>query len=173
MSPRCRCCSCRRSPGIGRTKISFGSKPRRSSCFTTQGFHGTNIRDIAEKAGVSQGAIYTYYPKKETIFESLVRSYQACMLGFTRRVITILEDPFSRSDLRLLARAVRSIVYDDAQFLLLMFIDVIEFKNRHFAEMFHDIPGQFRYLLGPVLDKASSRLGWCGQDPAFVLATVT
>ncbi|MGJ4941490.1 TetR/AcrR family transcriptional regulator [Bradyrhizobium sp. HKCCYLS1011] len=140
--------------------------------FTTQGFHGTNIRDIADRAGVSQGAIYTYYPKKEKIFESLVRNYQACMLAFTRQVITLIEDPFSRSDLRLLATAVRSIVYDEAAFLLLMFIDVIEFKNRHFAALFHDIPAQFRYLLGPVLDRAKRRPGWCGQDPAFVLATI-
>jgi AcrR family transcriptional regulator len=140
--------------------------------FTTQGFHGTNIRDIAERAGVSQGAIYTYYPKKEKIFESLVRNYQACMLAFTRQVITLLEDPFSRGDLRLLATAVRSIVYDESAFLLLMFIDVIEFKNRHFAALFHDIPAQFRYLLGPVLNQAKRRPGWCGQDPAFVLATI-
>jgi AcrR family transcriptional regulator len=140
--------------------------------FTTQGFHGTNIRDIAEKAGVSQGAIYMYYPKKETIFESLVQSYQSCMLRFTRRAIMTLEDPFSRNDLRVLATAVRSIVYDDAQYLLLMFIDVVEFNNRHFADLFHDIPGQFRYLLGPVLNKVKRRPGWCGQDPAFVLATI-
>jgi len=140
--------------------------------FTTQGFHGTNIRDIADKAGVSQGAIYTYYPKKEKIFASLVRNYQACMLAFTRQVITLLEDPFSRRDLRLLAIAVRSIVYDESAFLLLMFIDVIEFKNRHFAALFHDIPAQFRYLLGPVLNQVKHRPGWCGQDPAFVLATI-
>jgi AcrR family transcriptional regulator len=140
--------------------------------FTTQGFHGTNIRDIADKAGVSQGAIYTYYPKKEKIFASLVRNYQSCMLAFTRQVIRLLEDPFSRRDLRLLATAVRSIVYDESTFLLLMFIDVIEFKNRHFAALFHDIPAQFRHLLGPVLNQVKRRPGWCGQDPAFVLATI-
>lgn len=140
--------------------------------FTTQGFHGTNIRDIARHAGVSQGAIYMYYPRKETIFESLVQSYQSCMLRFTRRVVTSLEDPFSRHDLRVLAMAVRSIVYDEAQYLLLMFIDVIEFNNRHFADLFQDIPGQFRYLLGPLLDAVRRRPGWCGQDPAFALATI-
>jgi hypothetical protein len=67
---------------------------------------------------------------------------------------------------------VRSIVYDESAFLLLMFIDVIEFKNRHFAALFHDIPAQFRHLLGPVLNQAKRRPGWCGQDPAFVLATI-
>jgi hypothetical protein len=40
--------------------------------FTTQGFHGTNIREIAEKAGVSQGAIYTYYSSKGALFGGTV-----------------------------------------------------------------------------------------------------
>ena len=137
-----------------------------------QGFHGTNIRDIADKPASRRGRSIRYYPEKEKIFESLVRNYQACMLAFTRQVITLLEHPFSRGDLRLLATAVRSIVYDELALLLLMFIDVIEFKNRHFAALFHDIPAQFRYLLGPVLNRAKRRPGWCGQDPAFVLATI-
>ena len=140
--------------------------------FTTQGFHGTNIRDIAEKAEVSQGTIYTYYPKKQAIFEGLVRNYQACMVRFTRRLIMSLEDPMSCEGLGLLAWAIRSMVYDDAQYLLLMFIDVLEFKSRHFASLFRDVPGQFRQLLGAELAKVKTRPGWCGLDPAFVLAAI-
>jgi AcrR family transcriptional regulator len=140
--------------------------------FTTRGFHGTHIRDIADKAGLSQGTIYTYYAKKESIFDSLARSYQACMVRFTRRVILALDDPFSKHDLRLLAWSVRSMVYDDAQYILLMFIDVVEFKSQHFADLFRDTPARLRHLLGPVLDKARARPGWCGLDPAFALATI-
>jgi len=140
--------------------------------FTTQGFHGTHIRDIADKAGLSQGTIYTYFDKKEAIFGSLARSYQICMARFTRRIITALEDPLSRDNLRLLAWAVRSMVYDDSEYVLLMFIDVVEFKNQHFAEQFRDLPARFRHLLGPALDRAKDRPGWCGLDPAFVLATI-
>ncbi|HVJ54202.1 MAG TPA: TetR/AcrR family transcriptional regulator [Aliidongia sp.] len=140
--------------------------------FTTQGFHGTHIRDIAEKAELSQGTIYTYYAKKETIFEELARSYQICMVRFTRRIIMALDDPLSNDNLRLLAWTVRSMVYDDAQYVLLMFVDVLEFKNQHFADLFRDVPSQFRHLLGPELDRVKTRPGWCGLDPAFVLATI-
>jgi AcrR family transcriptional regulator len=140
--------------------------------FTTQGFHGTNIRDIAEKAGVSQGAIYTYYSSKEALFEKLVKTYRACMNTFHRRAVMLLTEPFSRDGLRLLAMAIRSMVYDDAQHWLLLFIDILEFKNRHFAEMYRNVPGAMRQLLRPVLDEVADQPGWCGQDPAFALAVI-
>lgn len=140
--------------------------------FTMQGFHGTNIRDIAEKAGVSQGAIYTYYSSKEALFEKLVKTYRACMTAFHRRAVTLLIEPFSRDGLKLLAMAIRSMVYDDAQHWLLLFIDILEFKNRHFADMYRDVPGGIRQLLRPVLDKVAHQPGWCGQDPAFALAAI-
>jgi len=140
--------------------------------FTTQGFHGTNIRDIAEKAGVSQGAIYTYYSSKEELFEKLVKTYRACMNAFHRRAVMLLIEPFSRDGLKFLAMAIRSMVYDDAQHWLLLFIDILEFKNSHFADMYRDVPGAMRQLLRPVLDKVADQPGWCGQDPAFALAAI-
>jgi AcrR family transcriptional regulator len=140
--------------------------------FTRQGFHGTNIRDIAAKAGVSQGAIYMYYPGKENIFEGLVRSYRQSMRKFLDRVFKVLENPFSRNDLRLFAAAMRSMVYDDAEYWLLMYIDVIEFKNQHFLTAFHDVPEQFRRLLGRAASSVKKQPGWCGEDPALVMAMI-
>jgi AcrR family transcriptional regulator len=140
--------------------------------FTRQGFHGTNIRDIAEKARVSQGAIYMYYPSKEAIFAGLVRSYRYSMRKFLERVFRALEHPFSRNDLRLFAVAMRSMVYDDAEYWLLMYIDVIEFKNQHFLRAFHDIPEQFRRLLGRKVELVRQQPGWCGIDPALVMAMI-
>ena len=40
--------------------------------FTRQGFHGTTVREIAKKAGVSMGKLYIYYDTKEDIFIDLV-----------------------------------------------------------------------------------------------------
>ncbi len=140
--------------------------------FTKQGFHGTNIRDIARQAEVSQGAIYTYYPSKEAIFEGLARSYRHAMRKFLERVFRILDDPFSKNGLMLFAAAMRSMVYDDAEYWLLMYLDVVEFRNRHFLTAFHDVPGQFRRLLGPAAEKVKNRQDWCGQDPALVMAMI-
>lgn len=140
--------------------------------FTKQGFHSTRMREIAEKAEVSSGSIYTYYPSKEALFESLVKNYRSCMRGFRERVLRALEDPFSKEDLRLLALAVRSMVYHDAEYQLLTFIDIIEFRNQHFADTFYKMPEQFRRVMGPVLNKVKKQKGWCGQDPGFALAAI-
>ncbi len=140
--------------------------------FTKQGFHSTRMREIAEKAEVSSGSIYTYYPSKEALFESLVKNYRSCMRSFRERVLRALEDPFSKDDLRLLALAVRSMVYHDAEYQLLTFIDIIEFRNQHFADTFYKMPEQFRRVMGPVLNKVKKQKGWCGEDPAFALAAI-
>jgi AcrR family transcriptional regulator len=140
--------------------------------FTKQGFHSTRMREIAEKAEVSSGSIYTYYPSKEALFEGLVKNYRSCMRNFRERVLRSLEDPFSKEDLRLLALTVRSMVYRDAEYHLLTFIDIIEFGNQHFADTFYKMPEQFRRLLGPVLNRVKKQKGWCGEDPAFVLAAI-
>jgi hypothetical protein len=84
----------------------------------------------------------------------------------------LLGEPFSRDGLKFLAMAIRSMVYDDAQHWLLLFIDILEFKNRHFADMYRDVPAGMRELLRPLLDRVAARPGWCGQDPAFALAAI-
>lgn len=140
--------------------------------FTKQGFHGTNIREIAQKAGISVGAIYTYYPTKEALYVTLVRNHKAHMQELLDQMFGSLQDIFSKNDLRQFATEIRGYVYNHAEFWLLMYIDVIEFKNQHFAEWFHNMPEQFRRRLGPVLNKAKRQPGWCGQDPAFAFATV-
>jgi AcrR family transcriptional regulator len=140
--------------------------------FTRQGFHGTNIREIAERAQVSVGAIYTYYPTKEALYVTLVRNYKAHMEQLRDQMFSSLEDIFSKSDLKKFTSEIRGYVYNHAEFWLLMYIDAIEFKNQHFAEWFHNMPEQFRSRLGPVLSRAKRQPGWCGQDPAFAFATI-
>lgn len=162
-------------PKVSRTRIDQNQLRIEAAAldlFTSQGFHSTRMREIAEKAEVSSGSIYTYYPSKEALFESLVKNYRSCMREFRKRVLTALEDPFSKDGLRLLAFAVRSMVYDDSEYQLLMFIDIIEFRNQHFADTFYRMPDQFRHIIGPLLNKVKKQKGWCGEDPAFVLAVI-
>ncbi len=41
-------------------------------CFARDGFHSTTIADVREEAGVSTGAIYTYFPNKEAMIRALL-----------------------------------------------------------------------------------------------------
>jgi AcrR family transcriptional regulator len=40
-------------------------------CFSEQGYDGTRIRQIADRAGVTEGALYRHYPSKEAIARDL------------------------------------------------------------------------------------------------------
>lgn len=140
--------------------------------FTRQGFHGTNIRQIAEKAEVSTGAIYTYYRSKEALFASLVRNYDARIKPLRDQMFNSIKEPFSKEDIRGLAADIRSIVYDNADYWLLMYIDVIEFKNQHFAQSFQGVVEKIRHRLGPQFSETKRQKGWCGKDPAFVFASI-
>lgn len=59
--------------------------------FTTQGFHGTNNREIAKRAGVSTAAIYTHYPSKEALFTGLVEQHRALANDFSRILADLAE----------------------------------------------------------------------------------
>lgn len=103
--------------------------------FIRQGFYGTSIRDIAREAGISIGNIYNYYPTKEALYLSLVRRYAAEMAKVQERLLPLL-GRFDADSLRELARASRDIVYGNADYWRLMYVDVTEFGNRHFAHSF-------------------------------------
>jgi len=140
--------------------------------FTSQGFHGTNNREIAQKVGVSTGTIYTYFPSKEASFASLAQRYRLHMNEWLQKAATGLQNPLSKQGLKNLAAAVQTLMYDDSESFLMLLSDVIEFKNQHFLEVFHDVPEQFRRLLGPALERVKKQPGWRGEDPAFALASI-
>ena len=41
--------------------------------FVEKGFSGTRAEEVAQRAGVSKGTLYLYYPSKEDLFKSVVR----------------------------------------------------------------------------------------------------
>jgi AcrR family transcriptional regulator len=87
--------------------------------FTTQGFHGTNNREIAKRAGVSTAAIYTHYPSKEALFAGLVGQHRALVAKWLRKTIAGLKDPLAKPDLTAFASAIRAKMRKDPEYFLL------------------------------------------------------
>ena len=116
--------------------------------FTRQGFHGTTVRDIAKEAGVSLGNIYNYYKTKEDLYTSLVRRYGEQMAEIQQKTLKPLLGRFDEDGLRELAKAVREIVYKHPDYWRLMYIDVTEFGNKHFAHSFRQLSKNLEELAG-------------------------
>ena len=55
------------------------------ACFVERGFHGTAVPQIAQRAGVSAGTLYHYFPSKEALVNELYRTWKGAV---SRRVFT-------------------------------------------------------------------------------------
>lgn len=117
--------------------------------FIRRGFYGTSVRDIAQEAGVSLGNIYNYYRTKEQLFSSLVRRYGLRMGALQQKLLAPLLGQLDAAALQRLARAVRRIVYQEPDYWRLMYIDVTEFENRHFAHIFRDLSKKLQKMTPP------------------------
>lgn len=112
--------------------------------FIRQGFHATSMRDIAGGAETSLGNLYNYYRTKEAILESIISKYQKVIDARLQRVFADIDEPFEPETLKRFGRAIRGLVSEHQDFWLLMYIDVLEFENRHFRRMFQGLTGKLR-----------------------------
>lgn len=51
------------------------------ACFVRDGFHGASMQKICAEAGMSPGALYRYFPSKESIIAAIVEGERAERLG--------------------------------------------------------------------------------------------
>jgi len=136
--------------------------------FIKQGFHATSMRNIAAKAGTSLGNLYNYYPTKEAILGSIISKYQRVIDEKLRSMFDELSDPLSREDLKKFARLVKQMVNQHHDFWLLMYIDVLEFENRHFRKMFENVTQKLRRRFAESFDEIKRKnVLHNGVDPAI------
>ena len=136
--------------------------------FIRQGFHATSMRNIASRAGTSLGNLYNYYPTKEAILGSIISKYQRVIDERLRSMFDEIRDPLSPEDLTKFARLVKQMVNQHHDFWLLMYIDVLEFENRHFRKMFENVTQKLRRRFAETFDELKQK-GTLreGVDPAI------
>ncbi len=104
------------------------------------------MRDIAKRANISLGNVYNYFETKEAIFESIINRY---LMGVDQKIKDMLgefDEPLDPQDMRRLGEMIGEMVDQHQDFWLLMYIDVLEFQNRHFRKMFEGLAEKFRRL---------------------------
>ncbi len=136
--------------------------------FTRQGFHGTSVREIAAEAGVSLGNLYNYYKTKEDIFKSLVTRFDQRMARIMATRLAPLIGSLDPETLHKLSGVVREIVRDHPDYWRLMYIDVVEFGNRHFEHIFRDLVPILRRLNPQLSQKKANG----GIDPTVAFAAI-
>jgi AcrR family transcriptional regulator len=140
--------------------------------FTRQGYHGTSIREIAEASGFSIGNLYNHYPTKEDLFVTLVKKYEQRFSELRGKALADIDDAFHPEQLERLAASIKEIVCKNPDYWRLMYIDVVEFGNKHFAHTFRGWAEQVERLLGERLQKAAERGSWGGVKPSLAFTMI-
>lgn len=110
------------------------------SLFLAQGYHGTSMRQVASRAGLSPAAIYNHYPSKEDLFVTLLTQNlpHRRMIEALREVQGENVETLVRDGLRRMAAAMAD-QYDNMR---LLFIELLEFQGRHATTLAQELlPG--------------------------------
>lgn len=102
--------------------------------FITQGYHGTSMRQIAQKAGIALSGIYNHFPSKENIFQAVFIENHPYL-----EMIPSLEAAQGKTVeefVRNAATQMMDVMYKRPDFLNLMFIEIVEFKGAHAPKIF-------------------------------------
>jgi AcrR family transcriptional regulator len=139
--------------------------------FTRKGFHGTTVREIADKAGVSMGKLYIYYDSKEDIFIDLVHHLGRKMEAIRQKELIPLMESLDPDSLKKLATAIGRVVSENLDYWRLMYIDVVEFRHKHFIHSFREIAGGLRMYANAMIRKSKVNFP-AGVDPALAYTAI-
>ncbi|HVG07273.1 MAG TPA: TetR/AcrR family transcriptional regulator [Thermoanaerobaculia bacterium] len=114
------------------------------SLFSRQGYRATSMRQLARRSGLSVGNLYHHFGNKEQIFQRLIDRYWDVLLDPDLPLNRIFAAARFPDDLEEMAAAIEQVVTDNAQSILLIYIDVIEFKGKHIRTFYEQMADRFR-----------------------------
>ena len=118
--------------------------------FSSQGYRGTNMREIAEAAGVSTGNVYHQFEDKQAIFQTLLDEYATIIASPTDPFNKAIADGLFPNDLFRLGEAIRESLSQTRAHVLLTYVDVLEFDGQHLRRFYDDSTARFEaYLKTP------------------------
>ena len=118
--------------------------------FIKQGYHGTSMRQIAREAHTALGGLYNHFPSKEAVFEAVFLAFHPY-----HQVFPLILTAQGANLEQLVQDAIQRIVQaveGRADFMNLMFIEMVEFKNAHAQQLFASLYPQGMQILGQLVD---------------------
>jgi AcrR family transcriptional regulator len=142
--------------------------------FSRQGFHGTGLREIADKAGVSLGNIYNHFETKEALFEALLADLEKLYLDPTQPLPQALTTIAFPEEIEKLGTAAQETVKKFASYIRLIYVDVIEFDGAHVAKVYGGMMDRYRAVFADRIDAAKKKDELSEADPlvAVMMSTI-
>ena len=102
--------------------------------FIKQGYHGTSMRQIAQKAQIALGGIYNHFSSKDDIFQAVFVDNHPFLAMLP--TLEAAEGETVEEFVRNAAHQMVNAIYSRPDFLNVMFIEIVEFKSAHVHELF-------------------------------------
>lgn len=136
---------------VEEVEISKGERTRQAiidaahDVIIEKGYHAASMRQIAKQAGIAVGGIYNHFDGKEEIFAAIVmkRHPYKRILPIALTVGGDDIETFAHNTGQAIAAELRA----NPDFVNLLFIEIVEFRGKHMAEIFQDVYPQVLPLL--------------------------
>jgi len=113
------------------------------SLFARQGYRATSMRQIARRSGLSVGNLYHHFGNKEAIFQRLIDHYWEVLMDPDLPLNRVFAEARFPEDLEKMAAAIEQVVEENSPYILLIYIDVIEFKGKHIKDFYKNMADRF------------------------------
>ena len=117
------------------------------------------------------GKLYIYYDTKEDIFIDLVHHLGRKMEAIRQKELMPFMESLDPDSLRKLAKAIGKVVSENLDYWRLMYIDVVEFRHKHFIHSFREIAGGLRTYATGVIRKSRVKFP-PGVDPSLAYTAI-
>lgn len=124
--------------------------------FLSQGYNGSNLRDIAREAKVSMGGIYHHFSSKEEIYKTLLQQSDVAQDMF--QILRLFQAPEFPENLSAVGEAVAKTVRKHKDSFKLFYIDVLEFQGRHVKPLIQQFRDRFTELSEMLLARRAKDL---------------
>ncbi|MCP5044878.1 MAG: TetR/AcrR family transcriptional regulator [bacterium] len=95
-------------------------------CFANLGFRGTTTRVLAERVGISEAALYRYFPSKESLYEAIIDQKMSVAPDLLDSLRPAVERRDDAAVFGGLARGIFERVDEDSAFLRIMMFTALE-----------------------------------------------
>ena len=133
--------------------------------FSQQGFRGSTMRQIADEAGLSVGNLYHHFPAKEAIFERLIDQYWERLADPELALNRVFAEARFPDDLEEMAASIEQVVDDNIPYILLIYVDVIEFGGKHIHTFYEGMARRFEEVYGERFAERRRRGEFGDADP--------
>ena len=119
------------------------------SLFVEKGFAATRTEEVAQRAGVSKGTLYLYYPSKEELLKAVIAHYLSARIAATAEEVRRIDGPMAPVLREMLVPSWQQVYASPASgtFKLVItevrnFPEIAEFYVREVIEPGHELVGQ-------------------------------